>query len=155
MEMISSSHDALTISTWIEHFKSGFYKKYACYPVFHDFVTDFSFAILNAASKAFNGIDLIEAINIINPNINQQVNELKTLIHIYCNHFMKTTTKDINQHFPVTKSSNVVRVFLKETLTMLFYLSTIQSLTEAYRYFKFEVHHRRWYCFNKYITDAS
>ena len=41
MEMISSSHDAFTISTWFSHFCSEFLKKYDCEPIFHDFVTDF------------------------------------------------------------------------------------------------------------------
>ncbi len=138
MEMISSSHDAFTISTWFNHFSSEFYKKYDCHPLFHDFVTDFSFAILNAAAKSFNGTDLIDLINKIyevitatNPSCPPSL--LKFLIHICCNHFMKTTTKDINLYFPVTQSSNIVRVFLKETLAMFFNLSTMESITEAYR----------------------
>lgn len=135
-EMISSSHDSFTIATWIGLFISTFYKKYSCYPVFHDFVTDFSFAILNAASKAFNGRDLVETINSIyndihNPEFNRIL--LNTLIHICCNHFSKTMAKDINEYFPIAQSSSVVRVFLKETLAMMFNLSTITSLMEAYR----------------------
>lgn len=150
MEMISSSHDAFTISTWFDNFSSEFHKKYDCYPLFHDFVTDFSFAILNAAAKSFNGTDLIDVINKIYENITASSSScpssLKFFIHICCNHFMKTTTKDINQHFPVTQSSNVVRVFLKETLAMFFNLSTIESLTEAYRSLSVILH-------SKYITS--
>lgn len=57
---------------------------------------------------------------------------IHTSLHVCCNHFMKTTTKDINQYFPIGQSSNVVRGFLKETLAMFLNLSDLTSIVEAF-----------------------
>lgn len=135
LEMISSAHDAFTICKWLEEFIRAFEKKYKKPPRISKVVTDFSFAILNAISKAFNKQSLIEYINSTYSDNGEVIKKgcKCTTIHICCNHFMKTTTQDINLKFPKNSSSNVVRVFIKETMALMFNLSTIESLEETFR----------------------
>lgn len=69
-----------------------------------------------------------------------------TTLHICCNHFMKMTTKDINVHFPVNQSSNVVRVFIKEAMALMFNLSDILLIETLYRDLSIILN-------SKYLTD--
>lgn len=54
IEMISSAHDSFTIGTWLGQFRAEFIKKFNVSPLFSHFVTDFSYAILNAGCKSLN-----------------------------------------------------------------------------------------------------
>lgn len=59
IEMISSAHDALTICEWINRFKFEFRKQVGAWIPPENFVTDFSFAILNAASSSLNNEEIL------------------------------------------------------------------------------------------------
>lgn len=149
LEMISSAHNTFTIFSWLEEFRDSFIKRYNKPSRISKLVTDFSFAILSAASKAFYNQNLIEFINSTYSSNGKKISSEceYTKIHICCNHFMKTSTKDINIHFPINKSSNVVRVFIKETLGLMFNLTTIESLEDTFRFLSI--------IFNsKYVTEA-
>lgn len=59
---------------------------------------------------------------------------------------MNTTAKDINIYFPKNKSSNVVRVFIKEAMAMIFNLTDIQLIEKLYRDLSIILN-------SKYVTD--
>lgn len=153
LEMISSAHDAFTIETWLAKFKNEFIRQVGSWTAAAHFVTDFSFAILNAASSALNREDLIEGINRTYDELlrKQRANETitegtvtdKTQLFICCNHFMKISAQDDDAHFPPSQSSTVVRTFLKETLAMMFNMTELDELANVYsNNFKFEI--RYW-----------
>ncbi len=143
--MISAAHDSFTISTWLRKFKDEFIRQVGSWTAAAHFVTDFSYAILNAASSAFNNEDLIDQVNRSydehhNPHTDAEetdkadgAKEKKTPEHVCCNHFSKTSAQDIDIHFPANVSSTTVRTFLKETLAMMFNMSELESLSSVYR----------------------
>lgn len=134
-EMISSAHDAFTIETWLRKFKDEFSRQVGSWTPPAHFVTDFSFAILNAVSSGLNNEDLIDYVNrIYDEIVNKECgSKKKSSINICCNHFMKTTAQDVNSHFPKNQTSNVVRTFLKETLALMFNISYLDALTKIYQ----------------------
>lgn len=69
--MISSAHDAFTIETWINRFKDQFKRQVGTWIAPDQFVTDFSFAILNAASASLNNEELIDSVNRMYDELNQ------------------------------------------------------------------------------------
>lgn len=145
LEMISAAHDSFTISTWLGKFKDEFIRQVGSWTAPDHFVTDFSFAILNAASSAFNNEDLIDQVNrtydeFLNPHTDAETTDAtddaqkkkKTAEHICCNHFSKTSAQDVDIHFPPSVSSTTVRSFLKETLAMMFNMSELELLSTVY-----------------------
>lgn len=147
IEMISSAHDAFTIETWINRFKDQFKRQVGTWIAPDQFVTDFSFAILNAASASLNNEELIDSINRMYDELNQapattdetvMVDQLpskmkKTTILICNNHFMKTAAQDVDAHFPPDQSSTIVRSFLKETFALILNMTDLNNIANVYR----------------------
>lgn len=137
LEMVSASHNAYTIGKWLRHLRYMLSLVTSKWPIINHLVTDFSYAILNAASVEMNRETLIEHIN----NTYRRVivggsleSALVVFLHICCNHFSKTATNDINKLFPKGVSSPKVRTILKEIIASMFNLSDLQSMETMYKH---------------------
>ena len=58
-EMVTSSHDAASLSCWLFSFKTSYLNSKNTWPVFKRVVVDFSFAFINAVVLSFNNTDLL------------------------------------------------------------------------------------------------
>lgn len=136
LEMVSASHDAYTIGCWLRKFRFTMSQVTNKWPVFNHLVSDFSYAILNAAADALNRETLIDHVNntflrIVNGGLLEDA--LVVFLHICCNHFMKTVTKDINIFFPKENSSTKVRTLLKEVIAAMFNMSDLETIAAVYK----------------------
>lgn len=137
LEMVSASHNAYTISCWFRFLRYMLSMVTTKWPVFNHLVTDFSYAILNAAADAMNRESLIEHINNTYTRVasgESLENALTVFLHICCNHFSKTMAKDIDKAFPKESSSQKVQKVLKEIIAAMFNLSDLKVLATVYQH---------------------
>jgi hypothetical protein len=114
VEMISSNHDIVAISQWLNAFKAFVLKNKMTWPVFTNIVIDFSYAQMNALSIGMNGFtSIFDYLNwcyreLVGNNNGSKV----TIINICTNHYTKIIVNhvytyfqsDTNNHKTVEKS---------------------------------------------------
>lgn len=104
-DMISADHHAKTIFKIFNDFRT-FCEEENTWPAFGGIVTDFSFATLHAASKAFNRKTLLEYLEFSYERIKND-SELPldfVTIHLCCSHFIKMVVKDAEKFSKECKS---------------------------------------------------
>lgn len=96
-------------------------------------VTDFSFALLNAICRAWNGVKLIQYIHFTyklanDPDFKQKLSEfgIDTILHLYCGHFANTQCKNVNNYFPNLDSK--LQSSIKEILIAMYDISELSHL---------------------------
>lgn len=125
----------------LEDFKNDYEVKYphAKWPIRY-VVTDFSYALLNAICKAWNGVALIKYINLTykfpgDDNFKEKLSDynIETLLELCCGHFSKTQCNDVTKYFPSLQREN--QSFLKEVLIAMY------DVGDASKYLDKFVHH--------------
>lgn len=128
-EMVSSNHDTTTIGIWLAKFKSFITFNKKKWPLFKNVVTDFSFALINAATLFWNNMDLktylLITFNAIESNNNSKIDKL-VKIFICCSHFFKIISNDINTFFV----NYTERTFFKEVLAGAFNITNFGNMCE-------------------------
>lgn len=104
--MMSSLHDIYAVKQWLEMYKFKFVQNQTRqnpWPILKYFVTDFSYAMLQAVCLAWNNMKIIDYVNHLFNCLNDKTD--KTLlsdivqIHLCCAHLMKKLKKDLKEHF--------------------------------------------------------
>lgn len=106
--MISAEHNSNAIFKLFHDFRY-FCEEENKWPIFSEFVTDFSFASIHAALKAFNRITLSEYLEICYEIVQSGSgisDNLLITLHLCCAHYMKMVCKDVENHGKNESSSN-------------------------------------------------
>lgn len=132
MEMLSCRHDSYTITDFFIRFKH-FCRKQKAWPLFDTFVTDFSFANLNAACLAFNNDNLLNYLKICYNVVNNQTKFPNNFIKISlcCAHLIKNMFSVI-EHNSTGKERYIVNIY-KSVIAIAF---NIDNLLDASIWYK-------------------
>lgn len=131
-EMVTSNHDAGSISAWLFNFKLYYLTNKNRWPAFTRVVVDFSFAFINAVILAWNNIDLSTYLQVTFEFVHQN-KELPPnfiFIHLCCFHIFKLMSTLISDLYPEQDQK-----ILKELVALAFNLDWI-SFCKWFRYFR-------------------
>lgn len=127
MEMLTSTHDATSIGTWLSKFKYFAITNKSKWPLFGKVVVDFSFALINAVLMYWNYMrDVRGCLSLCFDVIcNKSILPTDVItLHICCCHFMKIIANDVKKHF----ANKIIKVFYKEVLASAFQISNIDVM---------------------------
>lgn len=136
VEMVSSSHDIVAISQWLNAFKAFAIKNKHGWPLFSNVVTDFSYAQMHALSIGWNGfssifdyLDWCYSVLIENKNVSKV-----TIVNVCVNHYTKIIVNHVYTYFKVSsdavKPKDVKKVnnCIIDWICLLFNMDTIQGI---------------------------
>lgn len=131
MEMISCEHDTHAIFDLFYKFKK-FCQEKNSWPLFKVFVSDFSFANLKAASKAFNNMDLQQYLSFCFEHLQKKDAKFpknKVILFLCCAHFIKNLIELIEDQ---TKSieDKIIKRCLKTIFAVAFNVKNLQEATK-------------------------
>lgn len=134
LEFLSGEHDAFNIYVALSLYKNCFHQMFPDkeWPIGHC-VTDFSFALLNAVCRAWNGMDLISYINYtyLLANGHYSLQDLQavgicTFLQLCIGHLSKTHSNDVSKYFPSMDGTS--KAVLKEVFAGMFDVKDLDTL---------------------------
>jgi len=117
VEMISSSHDIVAISQWLNAFKAFVLRKKLNWPLFTNVVTDFSYAQMHALCIGWNGFSSIfDYLNWCYTVLFEAVDGSNmTIINVCVNHYTKIIVNHVYTYFKV--SSDLIQIVKQKCIS--------------------------------------
>ncbi|CAH1731061.1 unnamed protein product [Aphis gossypii] len=140
VEMISSAHDIVAISQWLNAFKAFVLKHKLPWPVFTNIVTDFSYAQMNALCIGWNGFNSI--FDYLNWCYRVLVENFDgsnvTIINICVNHYTKIIVNHVYTYFQSETNHNKTEEKMKRNnvIDWICLLFNAKSLEDIENWFK-------------------
>ena len=140
VEMISSAHDIVAISQWLNAFKAFVLKHKLTWPVFTNIVTDFSYAQMNAFCIGWNGFtSIFDYLNWCYRVLVENHDESNvTIINICANHYTKIIVNHVYTYFQSEKNHHktVEKTKRNDVIDWICILFNTTSLTDVEQWFK-------------------
>jgi len=140
VEMISSAHDIVAISQWLNAFKAFVLKYKLTWPVFTNIVTDFSYAQMNALCIEWNDFtSIFDYLNWCYRVLVENHDESNvTIINICENHYIKIIVNHVYTYFQSEKNhrKTVGKTKRNYVINWICILFNTTSLTDVEQWFK-------------------
>lgn len=142
LEMISSAHDIVAISQWLNAYKAFVLKHKLIWPVFSNIVTDFSYAQMNALCIGWNGfISIFDYLNwCYKVLVENHDGSGVTIINICVNHYTKIIVNHVYTYFQSTTNNNTLQEKNKRNdiidwICLLFNMTNLEDIDKWFRLF--------------------
>lgn len=142
LEMISSSHDIITISQWLNAFKAFVLKSKQSWPLFANVVTDFSYAQMHALCIGWNGFSSIfDYLNwCYDVLFKNKDGSNMTIINVCVNHYTKIIVNHVYTNlkfgYDSMKSVEMKRInnCVIDWICLLFNMESIEDILQWFRW---------------------